>query len=216
MEYSLIILLLPMVMFLVLGLFGHKMSHRVAGLLGTTGLAVITALAYTVAVQYFSMPRIDGKFTTLIPVNFEWLRFTDALHIDLGILLDPISVMMLVVITTVSLMVHIYSMGYMHGEVGFQRYFAFLSLFSFSMLGLVVATNIFQIYFLGAGGCIILFAYRVLLYKAFSCVSFEKGIYCDSFCRFRILDRNSYFVLFCTNFRFQYAYHGKCFEFNGW
>ena len=45
MEYSLIILLLPMVMFLVLGLFGHKMSHRVAGLLGTTGLAVITALA---------------------------------------------------------------------------------------------------------------------------------------------------------------------------
>ena len=146
MEYSLIILLLPMVMFLVLGLFGHKMSHRVAGLLGTTGLAVITALAYTVAVQYFSMPRIDGKFTTLIPVNFEWLRFTDALHIDLGILLDPISVMMLVVITTVSLMVHIYSMGYMHGEVGFQRYFAFLSLFSSSMLGLVVATNIFQMY----------------------------------------------------------------------
>lgn len=146
MEYSLIILLLPMVMFLVLGLFGHKMSHRVAGLLGTTGLAVITALAYTVAVQYFSMPRIDGKFATLIPVNFEWLRFTDALHIDLGILLDPISVMMLVVITTVSLMVHIYSMGYMHGEVGFQRYFAFLSLFSFSMLGLVVATNIFQMY----------------------------------------------------------------------
>ena len=146
MEYSLIILLLPMVMFLVLGLFGHKMSHRVAGLLGTTGLAVITALAYTAAVQYFSMPRIDGKFATLIPVNFEWLRFTDALHIDLGILLDPISVMMLVVITTVSLMVHIYSMGYMHGEVGFQRYFAFLSLFSFSMLGLVVATNIFQMY----------------------------------------------------------------------
>ena len=86
MEYSLIILLLPMVMFLVLGLFGHKMSHRVAGLLGTTGLAVITALAYTAAVQYFSMPRIDGKFATLIPVNFEWLRFTDALHIDLGIL----------------------------------------------------------------------------------------------------------------------------------
>ena len=64
----------------------------------------------------------------------------------MGILLDPISVMMLIVISTVSLMVHIYSFGYMHGEKGFQRYYAFLSLFTMSMLGLVVATNIFQMY----------------------------------------------------------------------
>ena len=68
------------------------------------------------------------------------------LHFDLGILLDPISVMMLIVISTVSLMVHIYSFGYMHGEKGFQRYYAFLSLFTMSMLGLVLATNIFQMY----------------------------------------------------------------------
>ena len=68
------------------------------------------------------------------------------LRIDLGILLDPISVMMLVVISTVSFMVHIYSFGYMKGERGFQRYYAFLSLFTMSMLGLVVATNIFQMY----------------------------------------------------------------------
>ena len=64
----------------------------------------------------------------------------------MGILLDPISVMMLIVISTVSLMVHIYSFGYMKGERGFQRYYAFLSLFTMSMLGLVVATNIFQMY----------------------------------------------------------------------
>jgi NADH-quinone oxidoreductase subunit L len=64
----------------------------------------------------------------------------------MGILLDPISVMMLVVISTVSLMVHIYSFGYMKGEKGFQRYYAYLSLFTMSMLGLVVATNIFQMY----------------------------------------------------------------------
>ena len=64
----------------------------------------------------------------------------------MGILLDPISVMMLIVITTVSFMVHIYSFGYMHGERGFQRYYAYLSLFTMSMLGLVVATNIFQMY----------------------------------------------------------------------
>ena len=76
----------------------------------------------------------------------EWLRFTENLHINLGILLDPISVMMLVVITTVSFMVNIYSLGYMVNERGFERYYAFLSLFTFSMLGLVIATNIFQMY----------------------------------------------------------------------
>ena len=81
-----------------------------------------------------------------MPYNFKWLPFTESLSIDMGILLDPISVMMLVVISTVSLLVHIYSFGYMKGERGFQRYYAFLSLFTMSMLGLVVATNIFQMY----------------------------------------------------------------------
>lgn len=146
MEYSYIILLLPMLMFITLGLCGHKMSHRTAGLLGTSGLFIITILSYIVAAQYFLQPRVDGIYPTITPYHFEWLRFTDWLHIDLGIMLDPISVMMLVVITTVSSMVHLYSLGYMHGEVGFQRYYAFLSLFTFSMLGLVVATNIFQMY----------------------------------------------------------------------
>ncbi|MBQ8422688.1 MAG: NADH-quinone oxidoreductase subunit L [Coprobacter sp.] len=145
-NYSFIILLLPMLMFVTLGLCGHKMSHRTAGMLGTSGLFIITVLAYIVAAQYFTMPRIDGVFATVTPYNFTWLQFTESLIIKLGILLDPISVMMLVVITTVSLMVHIYSLGYMHGETGFQRYYAFLSLFTFSMLGLVVATNIFQMY----------------------------------------------------------------------
>ena len=106
----------------------------------------VAALSYTAAVQYFTGARVDGVYEPWTVMNFTWLGFTDALHIDLGILLDPISVMMLVVISTVSLMVHVYSLGYMKGEVGFQRYYAFLSLFTFSMLGLVVATNIFQMY----------------------------------------------------------------------
>ena len=146
MEYTISILLLPMLTFLVLGLFGMKLRPNTAGYIGSLSLAVTTGLAYITAGLYFSAPRVDGVFARIMPVDFEWLRFTEALHIDLGILLDPISVMMLVVITTVSLMVHIYSMGYMKGERGFQRYYAFLSLFSFSMLGLVVAPNIFQMY----------------------------------------------------------------------
>jgi len=147
MGYSLFILVAPLFLFLFLGLLGMKMKPKVAGIIGTAGMALCTVIAYAVAYQYFFHTGKAGEeWQTIIPFNFEWLRFTENLHIDLGILLDPISVMMLVVITTVSLMVHIYSLGYMHGETGFQRYYALLSLFSFSMLGLVVATNIFQMY----------------------------------------------------------------------
>jgi NADH-quinone oxidoreductase subunit L len=142
MELSFLIVVIPFAMFLFLGLANEKLSPRTAGLLGAAGMAAAAALSYLTAFRYFG----GGMRQPIIPYNFEWLRFTDRLHIDIGILLDPISVMMLVVITTVSLMVHIYSMGYMKGESGFQRYYAFLSLFSFSMLGLVVATNIFQMY----------------------------------------------------------------------
>ena len=123
-----------------------KMKHKVAGLIGTCSLGLVAILSYITAFQYFTADRIDGIHQAIIPFNFTWLPLTDTLHFDLGILLDPISVMMLIVISTVSLMVHIYSFGYMHGEKGFQRYYAFLSLFTMSMLGLVVATNIFQMY----------------------------------------------------------------------
>lgn len=148
MEYTLFILLLPFLSFLLLGLAGKWLSHRTAGLIGTACLLVVAILSYMTAFDYFTQPRtVDGVFPTLVPYNFTWLPFfNEGLHFDMGIMLDPISVMMLIVISTVSLMVHIYSFGYMHGERGFQRYYAFLSLFSMSMLGLVVATNIFQMY----------------------------------------------------------------------
>lgn len=147
MEYTILILILPFLSFLILGLAGMKMKNTVAGAIGTTVLAAVAVLSYATAIAYFTSGRgADGTYSTLIPYNMTWLPMTETLHIDLGILLDPISVMMLVVISTVSLMVHIYSFGYMKGEKGFQRYYAFLSLFTFSMLGLVVATNIFQMY----------------------------------------------------------------------
>jgi NADH-quinone oxidoreductase subunit L len=148
MEYTLLILLLPFFSFLLLGICGKWLSHKTAGLIGTTVLGVVAILSYITAYQYFSLPlSADGSHTTVTPYNFTWLPFfKEGLHFDMGILIDPISAMMLIVISTVSLMVHIYSFGYMHGERGFQRYYAFLSLFTMSMLGLVVATNIFQMY----------------------------------------------------------------------
>lgn len=148
MDYSLsiLILLLPFLSFLILGLAGMKMSHKAAGLIGTISLGLVTLVSYATAFTYFTAERCaDGAFATIVPYNTTWLPL-GSLHFDLGIMLDPISVMMLIVISTVSLMVHIYSFGYMHGEKGFQRYYAFLSLFTMSMLGLVLATNIFQMY----------------------------------------------------------------------
>ena len=145
MEYTLFILLLPFLSFLLLGVWGKWLSHKVAGLIGTLSLAAVTVMSYMTAWTYFTADRAEGIYKTLVPYNFEWLPM-GSLHFDMGIMLDPISVMMLIVISTVSLMVHIYSFGYMHGERGFQRYYAFLSLFTMSMLGLVVATNIFQMY----------------------------------------------------------------------
>jgi len=151
-----LILAIPLFMFLFLGIFGKYMSHRLSGILGTAGMGVTLILAYFTAFTYFfsGAPEfVDdaGQRLQCIVFNIDWLQLYDQLVIRLGFLLDPISAMMLVVITTVSFMVHLYSNGYMrdhHGvwEKGFQRFYAFLSLFSFSMLGLVVATNIFQMY----------------------------------------------------------------------
>lgn len=147
MEHTILIIILPLLCFLLLGLMGMKMSHRVAGIIGTLSMGVVTVLSYATAFLYFTQGRdASGIYPTQIPFNALWLPISETLHIDLGIMLDPISVMMLVVISTVSLMVHLYSLGYMKGETGFQRYFAYLSLFTMSMLGLVVATNIFQMY----------------------------------------------------------------------
>ena len=147
MEYTILILLLPFLSFILIGLLGTRLKPAAAGAFGTIVTGIVAILSYWTAFSYFGAGRdASGIFPSLIPWNTVWLPFSGNLHIDLGILLDPISVMMLIVISTVSLMVHIYSFGYMKGERGFQRYYAFLSLFTMSMLGLVLATNIFQMY----------------------------------------------------------------------
>ena len=151
-----LILSIPMFMFVFLGLLGMKMTHKLAGVLGCLGMGTVLLLSYYTAYVYFfsgapEFVNAAGERLQYLVFDQTWLQFTDKLTIKIGFLLDPISAMMLVVISTISFMVHLYSMGYMrdhHGvyEHGFQRFYAFLSLFSFSMLGLVVAPNIFQMY----------------------------------------------------------------------
>ena len=145
-QYVLLIPLIPLAVFLVLGLFNKRIKPGIAGYIGVAGLLVSSALSGLASFQYFFVSgKVDGAYQPYV-YKTVWMRFTETLQIDMGFLLDPISVMMLVVVSFVSLMVHIYSRGYMKGDPGYTRFFAFLSLFSFSMYGLVLATNLFQIY----------------------------------------------------------------------
>jgi NADH-quinone oxidoreductase subunit L len=145
--YILWIPLLPLATFVVLGLFGRKYLSGIAGLLGTASLLTSTILSFVAAKQYFFVDgKVNGVFQKIVALKFTWLEFAPNVSIDLGLIVDPISVMMLVVVTSVSLMVHIFSLGYMKGEARFATYYAFLSLFTFSMLGLILSSNIFQVY----------------------------------------------------------------------
>ena len=145
--YTLIIPVILFFTFVFTGLLGRKFKPLFSGMVCTASIFISTALSWYTAYQYFFVQgKVDGAYKLINVFNLEWLRFNETLSIDIGILLDPISVMMLVVITTVSLMVHLYSLGYMKGDPGFSRYYAFLSLFTFSMLGLVLSVNIFMTY----------------------------------------------------------------------
>ena len=151
MNYALyipLLLLLPLASFVVLGIWGRQYIRQAAGVIGTAVLLTVTAISVYTAWQYFMVTgQSNGTYQPIIAVNMSWLQFGyKDLSIDMGLLLDPISVMMLVVISVVSLMVHVFSLGYMKDEERFSTYYAFLSLFTFSMLGLVLSVNIFQIY----------------------------------------------------------------------
>lgn len=138
---------LPFLSFLLLGLFGKKYFAKSGGIIGTLSIAGSAVFSLQTAYNYFFVSgKVDGLYQKLEVLKMTWLEFTPEISIDMGLLLDPISAMMLVVVTFVSLMVHIYSLGYMKGEERFSTYYSFLSLFTFSMLGLVLSTNIFQIY----------------------------------------------------------------------
>jgi NADH-quinone oxidoreductase subunit L len=146
-SYTVAIPLILFFSFIIIGLGFGRLNKMLSGIFGTLCLLVSTVLSYYTAYRYFFVDgKSNGVYQKFIAYDSLWLSFSDELQIHMGVLLDPISVMMLVVITTVSLMVHIYSLDYMKHEEGFSRYYSFLSLFSFSMLGLVISSNIFQIY----------------------------------------------------------------------
>src|SRR6201995_3434547 len=135
------IAVLPLVGAILAGLLGRVIGR--AGAHTVTILAVATSFAlsaYVLKQIYLDgVPAYDG------PV-YSWL-VSDGVHVDVGFLIDRLSAMLMVVVTFVSLCVHVYTIGYMADDAGYQRFFAYISLFTFSMLMLVMSNNFMQLFF---------------------------------------------------------------------
>jgi NADH-quinone oxidoreductase subunit L len=145
--YIILVPLLPLASFVFLGLGGRKYFKNASGILATIVLLTSTIISFFAAYHYFFVDgKAGGIYRQVQPLKFTWLQFSQNMSIDMGVVLDPISVMMIVIVSFISLMVHVFSLGYMKGEKRFSTYFSFLSLFTFSMLGLVLSSNLFQIY----------------------------------------------------------------------
>jgi NADH-quinone oxidoreductase subunit L len=148
-AYISLIPLLPLAGFVLLGLFGRRYIRSFSGAIGTGIVLISTGLALWAAYQFFfgtGDTALAFRSHSVILFKANWLPFSAHLSIDLSAIIDPISVMMIVVVSFVSLMVHIFSLGYMKGEERFATYYSFLGLFTFSMLGLVLSGNLLETY----------------------------------------------------------------------
>jgi NADH-quinone oxidoreductase subunit L len=141
MTSAVIILLLPLFAFTIQLFLGRRLPRQ-GDWLSTGVMFVGLALAVQILVQALSIYQPNH---VLAQQSWQWIRFADV-QLDFGIMIDNLTAVMLVVVTLVSAVVHLYSIGYMHGDSRYSRYFAYLSLFSFSMLGLVLVDNFFGIF----------------------------------------------------------------------
>ncbi|HEY3655413.1 MAG TPA: NADH-quinone oxidoreductase subunit L [Steroidobacteraceae bacterium] len=135
------IALAPLVAAIIAGLFGRSIGRIGAHSITIAGVALSCGLSMYVLSKFV----FDG----MAPFNgtvYTWL-VTDGLKMEVGFLIDHLSAMMMVVVTFVSLMVHIYTIGYMDDDPGYQRFFSYISLFTFSMLMLVMSNNFMQLFF---------------------------------------------------------------------
>lgn len=144
-QLSILILFLPLAGFLLLAFLGKKLPRN-GGWLETGLLFICVACSLIV---FFNKLLLYPE--TTLQATFTWVDFRNVPHfgplqIELGIMVDNLVAVMLVVVTVVSALVHLFSIGYMHGDVRYSRYFAFLGLFTFSMLGIVLTNNFFMMY----------------------------------------------------------------------
>jgi NADH-quinone oxidoreductase subunit L len=140
-NHAWLIPLLPAIAFVVISFLlrgAKKMAAATAITMSMISFALAVGVGVAVAAGRIT---VDNPFISRV----TWFEMS-GLHVDMGVFIDPTSAMMLFVVTLVSLLVQIYSIGYMHGDPGFTRFFAYLSLFAASMLGLVIAVNFLQMF----------------------------------------------------------------------
>lgn len=135
------IVLSPLIGSIIAGLFGHKVGRSGAHWVTIIGVGISCALSIFV----FKYINVDGGETFNGSI-YTWM-VVDGLRLEVGFLVDQLTSMMMVVVTFVSLMVHIYTIGYMKEDPGYQRFFSYISLFTFSMLMLIMANNFMQLFF---------------------------------------------------------------------
>ena len=135
------IALAPLVAALVAGLAGKRIGRAGAHSITIAGVGLSCALS----VYVLKLLVVDGMASFNGPV-YTWL-VSDGLRMEVGFLIDHLSAMMMAVVTFVSLMVHIYTIGYMQDDPGYQRFFSYISLFTFAMLMLVMSNNLMQLFF---------------------------------------------------------------------
>ena len=133
---------LPLASFLIIGLVIRPFFNRYAD---WAGYLTIASIAGSLGLSIWAFASVADAGGNLVFEAHEWLSFPD-LMLPFGILMDSLTVVMLLTVTGVSLLVQIYSLGYMKGDPGYARYFAYMSLFTASMLGLVVSRGVVQIY----------------------------------------------------------------------
>jgi len=144
MPYQLVwlIFLLPLFSFIIIALFLRPFLKSQPK---TAGYITIAALTGSLGLSVWALMEVMATGQPLPVPDITW-AVVDGLTIHLGLLMDQLTAVMLIVVTVVSLMVQIYSQGYMKGDAGYHRYFAFMSLFTASMLGLVLADNLLFVY----------------------------------------------------------------------
>ena len=135
------IVLAPLAAAIVAGLFGRQ--------IGRSGAHWITILAVGLScvLSMFVLKNIYWDGGSVENYNLYTWAVSDGLRMEIGFLIDHLSALMMVVVTFVSLMVHIYTIGYMHDDPGYQRFFSYISLFTFAMLMLVMSNNFLQLFF---------------------------------------------------------------------
>ncbi len=138
---ALAILLLPLAAF-VPQLLWWKRLPRQGDWLPTSAIALALGCALTLLVHM--LVTADPGFR--VTAQADWIRLAGGPTLRMGVVVDNMAILMMVVVTLVSFLVHLFSIGYMHGDARYGRYFAFLALFSFSMLGIVLSDNLLSLY----------------------------------------------------------------------